>query len=307
LAVPHLERAFALRTLHLGADHPDTLAAENALAGNYAWLGRYDEAIALDVHVLEARRAALGPDHIEVLACVYNLAGAYSTAGRWDVSTTLLESMIERAQAVGGPTHPVALNAMHALAMNYADMDRLAESTALYEKLLRLNESAVWPLKTFAQACQKAGQLDRAEQLLRDALEIELKRPDSRRHRMAIANTRGWQAVNLLLREKYAEAEPLAREVVAAYGAQCSDDHRYFYWMSVHGAALCGLGRYAEAEPLLLRGYEGQKERAAIMPATELPRMTEAGQRLVVFYRLTQQPEKAQAWLDRFAVTRDRE
>jgi serine/threonine protein kinase len=315
LAVPHLERAFALRKLHLGADHPDTFAAMHELADAYAWSGRYPEAIALRVHLLEARRAALGPDHIETLGCVSLLAMDYRKAGRWDVSTSLVEELIERAQAVYGPTHPLTLGAMHTLAMNYGDMDRLAESLALHEKVLRLNEAANgprhestnWALRTFAQACQRAGELDRAERLLQEALEVERKRADSPGRRRGIADTHGWQAVNRLLQEKYADAEPLAREVVATYGEQCSDDHRYFYWMSVHGAALCGLGRYAEAEPLLLRGYEGQKEREAIMPATERRRMTEAGQRVAFFYRLTQQPEKAQAWLERLAVPRDRE
>jgi len=310
LAVPHLERAVALRTLNLSADHPDTFAAMVELARAYVWTGRYPEAIALRVHLLEARRAALGPDHIETLSSVISLAWGYSFAGHWDLSTPLLEDLIEREQAVCGPAHPLTLCAMHYLAMNYGDMDRLAESLALHEKVVRLNETAngprheslAWPLRTFAQACQRAGGLDRAERLLQEALKIELKRADSPGRREGIANTRGWLAVNRLLRERYADAEPLAREVVAAYGEQRSHDHRYFYWMSVHGAALCGLGRYAEAEPLLLRGYEGQKEREAIMPATERRRIAEAGQRVALFYRLTQQPEKAQAWLERLAV-----
>jgi serine/threonine protein kinase len=318
LAVPHLERAVALRKLHLGADHPDTLAAMNHVAGAYGWLGRYSESIPQRTHILEARTAALGPDDIDTLLAASALADSYSMAGRWDVSTTLLEGVIERAQAVCGPTHRITLAAMHLLAFNYADMDRLAESLvlyeALYERIQRLNEGAnggrhpyIWAMRTYAQACQRAGELDRAERLLQEVLEIELKCEDSFRRRVGIANTRGWLAVNLLLQKRYANAEPLARDVVATFGEQISDNDRYFYWMSVHRAALCGLGRYAEAEPLLLRGYEGMKEREAILPATALRQMNEAGQRVVDFYKLTQQPEKAQAWLERLAVVRDRE
>ncbi len=83
--------------------------------------------------------------------------------------------------------------------------------------------------------------------------------------------------------EKHAEAEPLAREAAASFGELYSDDERHFYWMSVRGAALCGLGRFAWAEPHLLRGHEGVKSREAIMPATERRRLTETRERVVLF------------------------
>jgi non-specific serine/threonine protein kinase/serine/threonine-protein kinase len=314
-AVPHLERAVALRKLHLGADHQDTLGAMEHLGGAYFSLGRWSEAIPIRIHMLEVWMAALGPDHAETLACATGLAYGFRFVGRWDVSVRLLEDVIERARTVCGPAHDITLGAMHYLAMNYADMGRLAESLALYERIVQLNEAAnggrhrldLWTLMTYAQACQRAGELDRAERILQEVSELQSKREDSRSRRLGIANARGWLAVNRLLREKYGEAEPLAREAVAAFGTERGDDARYFYWISVHGAALCGLGRYAEAEPLLLRGYEGQKEREAIMPAPALRLLTEAGQRVVLFYKLTQQPEEAQAWLERIEVARARE
>ena len=51
--------------------------------------------------------------------------------------------------------------------------------------------------------------------------------------------------------------------------------------------------KYAEAEPLLLQGYEGMNQVEATMTAQERYRLTEAGERLIRYYEETDQPEKA--------------
>jgi hypothetical protein len=66
--------------------------------------------------------------------------------------------------------------------------------------------------------------------------------------------------------------------------------------MSLLGAALSGEGRYAEAEPLVVGGYEGMKSREA----TFLPRyrnlLQAAEKRLVRFYEDWGKPEQAKVW-----------
>ncbi len=59
---------------------------------------------------------------------------------------------------------------------------------------------------------------------------------------------------------------------------------------------LCGQGKYTDAEPLLLQGFEGMKQREALLPAGERRQLAEAGGRVVRFYEVTGQPEKARAW-----------
>ena len=56
---------------------------------------------------------------------------------------------------------------------------------------------------------------------------------------------------------------------------------------------LLGQKTYAEAEPLLLAGYEGMKAREAKVPK---PRLTQAGERIVKLYEAWGQPEKAAEW-----------
>src|SRR5439155_22948964 len=60
---------------------------------------------------------------------------------------------------------------------------------------------------------------------------------------------------------KLADAEPLARECLAIYEAKNTDYWRVFEARSLLGATLLAQKKYADAEPLLLSGYEGMKQR----------------------------------------------
>ncbi len=309
-AVIHLERAVALRRFHLGPDHPDTVGSMESLTASYLWAGRVPDAIALRRQILARREAILGPNHPDTLACKVGVAAALTTAGRWDVSTSLLEDLLEKEWTDSGQTHLIMLESMYLLAMNYGETGRIAESMAVYEKLLELSRATNDPqrqrtfsvLDAFVQVCQRAGELDRAAQLNSEAIRIVRNQDDSSRRRVRLGSVHGWQALNLLLKEEYVAAEPLAREAVAAYEKYLPEDTRRFFWMSVLGAALCGQGRYDQAEPLLLRGYEEMERREAFMPARERRRITEAGEWLVHFYESTQQPHKSRAWLERLSV-----
>jgi tetratricopeptide (TPR) repeat protein len=214
LAVPHLERALKLRQDHLGPEHPDTLASMNVLANAYQNENRHQEAIALLERRLEIGKATLGPDHPETLAFMQILARAYQWAGQWDLSVPLWEQVLDKRRTICGPTHPDTLVAMHGLAMTYTDMGRYKDSMALHAKILGLDATA-WRMQTFAEACQRVGDLDRADQLLRDALELNQKREDSLNRRNLRANFLGWLALNRLLQERHGDAERIAREAIA--------------------------------------------------------------------------------------------
>jgi tetratricopeptide (TPR) repeat protein len=304
LAADHLERAVVLRRTHLGLDHHDTLVSMTALAGAYEWSGRCQDAIALCQQILDSRQATLGPDGPKTLACVSNLADAYKFAGQWDTAIHLLEPLVDRQRGIRGPNHADTLGSMQRLAICYTQVGRIEESMALHEKLLELSKATIgpehpntlWCMRTFAQTCQRAGKLGRADRLLHETLELERRQQVSPRQRNTMANTLGWLAVNLLLQHRPGEAEPLAREAVAM---NQTEQGRHFYWMSVLGAALVGQQKYAEAEPLLLQGYEGMKEREALSPAGEKRLLAEAGERIVRYYEATNQPDKARAWREK--------
>jgi eukaryotic-like serine/threonine-protein kinase len=59
--------------------------------------------------------------------------------------------------------------------------------------------------------------------------------------------------------------------------------------------------QYAEAEPLLISGYNGLREREARIPAANKPRLNKAAEHLIRFYEETAQPDKAAEWKQKLA------
>jgi hypothetical protein len=100
----------------------------------------------------------------------------------------------------------------------------------------------------------------------------------------------------LLASGQYAEAEPLARECLAIREKKPPGDWRTFSTRSLVGDCLLGQQKYAEAEPLLLSGYQGLKEREASIPQFGKPRVQEALQRLVRLYGATSQTNQMAKW-----------
>ena len=58
-----------------------------------------------------------------------------------------------------------------------------------------------------------------------------------------------------------------------------------FHTMSQLGAALAGQKKYAEAEPLLIDGYDGMKAREAKIPAPAKKDLAAAAARIVTLLR----------------------
>ena len=59
---------------------------------------------------------------------------------------------------------------------------------------------------------------------------------------------------------------------------------------------MAGQNEYAEAETLLLQGYEGLKAREAKIPAPERKDLADDGARIVTFYEAWGKKDKADEW-----------
>ena len=73
------------------------------------------------------------------------------------------------------------------------------------------------------------------------------------------------------------------------------------YWLtpstrSALGENLMARRKYAEAEPLLISGYNGLRDREAAIPVANKPRLEKAAKRLVRLYEETSRPDKAAEW-----------
>jgi hypothetical protein len=69
-----------------------------------------------------------------------------------------------------------------------------------------------------------------------------------------------------------------------------------FNAQSMLGDALNGQKKYAEAEPLLVSGHAGLKQREAKIPTQGKVRLTEAVQRLIDLYTAWDKPNEAAKW-----------
>jgi serine/threonine protein kinase len=302
-AVSHFEKAVALRRVSLGTNHVDTLSSMRGLARIYGEVGRSRDAVLLLEEVLEEYERLFGKDHSTTLECLSGLADACRRAGMWGRAIMLAEQVFEKRKATLGPTHPSTVGAMHTLARIYLHAGLLVESLAWHERTLAIchtsGADAGWVMTTNARALQGAGMLEEADCQLCILIELARSRSDHRIRDMAVATVQNILGMNLLLQGRYIEAEQVAREALAVLKKRTPDTWSLFHAMSMVGGALLGQREYARAEPFLLQGYEGMKAREAFMDIGFKHWLTKAGDRLIRFYEVTNQPDKARAWREK--------
>jgi eukaryotic-like serine/threonine-protein kinase len=107
----------------------------------------------------------------------------------------------------------------------------------------------------------------------------------------------------------------LLRECLAIREQAAPDDWLTFNTKSMLGGALLGeaqqlqasdaaaaTAKLAEAEPLLVQGYEGMQQREASIPPEGKARLPEAVQRLVDLYTALSKPDEAAKWQEKLTA-----
>ncbi|QDV32309.1 serine/threonine-protein kinase [Tautonia plasticadhaerens] len=295
------EETLRLREVRLGPDHRETLSSRSNLALDYAAAGRLPEAISLAEEVLRLREATLGPDHPETLIGRLNLADLYRDAGRPE-AIGLNEAALKQLTDRHGPDHLHTLICRSNLAASYLQDGRLPEAVAFCEATLGACEATLgpdhfvtlWNRGNLATAYESLGRWSEAEGLLRDALASRRKTetPDSH----LVAGDLAQLGRDLLMQSRWSEAEPILREAMGIAEKAPADDWRRYDAMSLLGGSLAGQGRYADAEPLAVAGYEGMMGRELRLTVPERHRLREAAVRLVRLYEAWGKPEKAAEW-----------
>ena len=100
----------------------------------------------------------------------------------------------------------------------------------------------------------------------------------------------------LLEEKKWAEAEPKIRQCLAIREKMRPDAWNTFNAQSMLGGALLGQKKYADAEPLLLAGYEGMKQREKSIPPQGKIRLPQAVERLVQLYEALDKKDEVARW-----------
>jgi tetratricopeptide (TPR) repeat protein/predicted Ser/Thr protein kinase len=301
-ALPLFEETLKLMKAKLGLDHPDTLTSMNNLALAYQAANRLPEALPLHEETLKLRKAKLGLDHPSTLISMSNLASAYRVAGRLQEALPLLEATLQLRKAKLGPDHPDTLRSMNNLAVVYREAGRLKEALPLHEEALQGRKTklgvdhpdTLQSMGNLAAAYQDAGKFAQSEALLSEALAQQRRKlPADSPELAATLATLGdcW-----LKQEKFAQAEPHLRECLTIRQKKRPEHWSRAQTQSLLGASLVGQKKYAEAEPLLLDGYEGLKARAKDLPAPAQKNLTEALDRLIRLYEDWGQADKAARW-----------
>src|SRR5215207_3458560 len=107
---------------------------------------------------------------------------------------------------------------------------------------------------------------------------------------------------NLLAQKRFADAEPVLRECLASRERTAPAGWSTAYTRSLLGAALSGQQKYAEAESLLLSGYQGLKpSEAQPRDQVRLVPLRQALQRLIQNYDDWGKPDEAARWREKLA------
>lgn len=248
-ARPLYEKALDIQRRVLGAEHPQTLSTLTNLAELHADEGRYAEAAPLYIEAIEKRLRALGGEHPATVYSMNGLAGLYASQGKYSQAESLYAKALEAGRRGVGEEHPRTLAGMHGLAEVHRIQGKYASAEALLNGVLKARR------RTLGE-----------------------EHPETLATLAALGRTE-------LQQRKYRPAEAHLRDALAAYGNSKLDVWRRYHCESMLGATLAGQGKYSEAGPMLVSGYQGMTDRQATIPASEASALEQSREWVMQFRR----------------------
>ncbi len=304
-AEPLLKKALAIQSRTLGYDNLDTLNTSDSLATLYINEGKYSQAEALLTKGLASYRRVFGREHPYTEREIFGLGRVLFGEGNYPEAEKLVSEDLASNERLEGAEHPNTLSGMRMLGSIYAEEGKLSQATDLLEKAVggyrktlgTGHPETLVTLVHLASAYEAQGQIARAESVWKTALQgyrhaVGDDNPDT-------VNTKEHLAENWMKQGRNSEAEPMLRECLALRKRTAPDGWRLFRAESLLGASLANLKRYAEAEPMLLAGYEGMKQREEHMPAYEKKYVKSAGEQIVELYAKWAKPAELAQWRQR--------
>ncbi|HEY3380121.1 MAG TPA: serine/threonine-protein kinase [Vicinamibacterales bacterium] len=285
-----------------GPEHPDTLSCMNNLGNVYRAQGKDSQAEAIYSQNLEIQRRVLGPEHPDTVISMNNLANVYWTRGKYGQAEALYSRNLEIQRRVLGPEHPDTVLSMGNLADTYVRQGKYAQAEPLFGQTLEISRRVLGQehpatlsyLADCASMYQRRGDFALAETLAAQVLAgrrraLGLDHPDNRPSASDLA-------LAYVSQGKFVEGERLAREALAINERNDPDGWQRFRAKSLLGASLAGEKRYAEAQPLLLEGYQGMLARQDRTAISDRYHLELALQWLAHLYQAWGKPDKAAEW-----------
>jgi hypothetical protein len=294
-AVPLFEESLAGMRTKLAPLHPERLNTTTALARAYYLAEQIDKAAALHEGVLPQFKAAYGADDIKTLQIFDSLVGWYVDLGWCDKAEALLTPF----QSGGAKRLAGANPALDPREKRHRDLIRRMKPAADKYQSELAQKNADHP---DTLAARQAFAVALRNQSRRSAAAFHLTAVLNARQRLLPADHPDLLVCQLelgairLQQGKFTDADSLLRDFRTARSKHAPADWTTFYAESLQGAALQGLKDYANAEPLLLDGYEGLKQHESQIPAQAKSTLADALRRLVQLYDGWDKKDKADEW-----------
>jgi serine/threonine protein kinase/tetratricopeptide (TPR) repeat protein len=309
-AIALAQQVRSARVKKLGVDHPVAIASLNNLAIRTHAAGKMRQALALFEEARDASVSKLGPDHPSTLMILDNLARSYRVFGRTAEAISLAEKVRDARMTTLGAHHPDTIHTLDNLGQAYNAGGEPDKAFAAFEKAVTglekldfMHAEAGTIVGNLCGALEERNQFDLADLWRRKWLTAVTKRdgPDS----AASAGDLAEQAEDMLGHGRHESAAAILRDCVAILQKKQPESWVLFRAESLLGAALLTQKKYAEAEPLLIEGYDGLTARVGQIPRPLAGhRVAEACQRIVRLYDAWGQPEKAGLWRTKLLGTR---
>jgi serine/threonine protein kinase/tetratricopeptide (TPR) repeat protein len=285
----------------LPSPHPELAGTLNNLGIALYHQARFDPAEDAFRRALDMQHQLFGNQHPDIARTLNNLGGSLRKHGKLHDAEALLRQALEMRRTFQGNQHADLAYTLNLLVDVLYEEGKAPDAEPLAREALAIRREALGDANSeldlsinglglilFAQ--KKFGEV---EAFYRDELpgmRARLTAGDPR-----LASALGNLAAAFLAERKFAEAETAARECLTIREASVPDEALTFSTRCLLGSSLLGQGKYADAEPLLLSGYEGIKQRYGNTPKAR-PGLRKALQQLVQLYEATDQAEKATRW-----------
>jgi tetratricopeptide (TPR) repeat protein len=253
----------------------------------------------------------LEPDKPETLERIHRQAHALE-ASKPKLAEPLFRKALEAYRKTQGPDAELTLDLTRDLANLLDRTGRSSEAEPLFREALERARKQFGPddprtvlgfMAPFGMSLVQQAKWSAAEPLLRDALELARKHFGPADPQMA--GILAPLSLCLIQQDKWSAAEPVLRECLAIRETVQPDEWNTFNTRSTLGGSLLGQKKYAEAEPLILSGYEGMKAREAKIPPQGKQRLADAALRVVKLYEAWEKKDKAAEWRAKLAAPSD--
>ena len=298
-AAPILEQALTMRRKLLGPEHPDVAVTLVDLGRVYSDLGDDQRAEPLYRESLAIRKKVLGERDHETATSLSDLALLAWRRGDLAAAESLYRQCLAIYRETRGDDHPDVATVLGILGSIAAERHDYAAAESMLQQSLAITRRSFGEkhpevaakLNKLSTVLREQGKYEEAESVSRDALQMTVSALGEEHPLVALFGLNLARAQ--LLRKEAANAEPLLRKALEIrQRAYPAGNWRIGEAESVLGECFTALGRYEEAEGLLLdahrllkdgSGWEGEEAQATRT-------------RLVALYEAWGRPDRAAAY-----------